>query len=185
MILPAAAFAFALLAQAAPAPVPAPPSTPAKPAFGPFWDTLVGEWAGGGSGDPGAGSGRSTFQFELDRNVLVRRSHSDYPAQGDRPDTRHRDLVVISPGATPRDGTATYWDNEGHVIRYVVAWSPDGRLLTFLSAPGEPGPRFRLTYTLTAPGEMAVSFAIAPPGSDSFKEYVGGVLKRAGGRGPA
>ena len=44
------------------------------------WDWLIGEWKGEGSGQPGQGSGTFSFSFDLDRNILIRKSHSEYPA---------------------------------------------------------------------------------------------------------
>jgi len=42
------------------------------------WGALAGEWAGEGTGNPGSGSGTSSFQFDLQKQALVRRSHSEY-----------------------------------------------------------------------------------------------------------
>ena len=176
MILPIALLALSALAQPAPAPTPA----SAAPSFGSFWDALVGEWVGQGEGKPGAGSGSSVFEFDLEKKVLLRRSRADYPAAAGRPEVHHQDLIVISPGASAREGDAVYWDNEGHVIRYSVSWTPDGKFLTFASPKDAAGPRYRLVYEFRSPVEMTVSFAIAPPGSDDFKEYAGGILKRKG-----
>jgi hypothetical protein len=32
--------------------------------------------------------------------------------------------VVLSPGPSETEATATYWDNEGHAIEYTAAWHP-------------------------------------------------------------
>jgi hypothetical protein len=93
----------------------------------------------------------------------------------------HEDLLVVTPGAAPSRGSAVYFDNEGHVIRYEAAWSTDGSVLSFTSVEEGPGPRFRLTYSFRGPDETEVTFELAPPGG-AFRRYVGGVLKRAGGR---
>ncbi len=184
MLLPPCLVSLALLAQAAATPTAAPAapatasSAPAPAAFGPFWDVLDGEWTGEGEGKPGAGSGSSTFEFDLEKRVLVRRSRADYPAAAGRPEVHHRDLLVISPARSPREGEAVYWDNEGHVIRYAASWTGDGKFLRFVSPKGEAGPRYRLVYEFRSPDTMTVTFGIAPAGSDEFKEYVGGVLKR-------
>lgn len=177
-----------VLALAVPPPAATPPATAASPgaraaapAFGPEWTRLVGEWSGEGGGAPGAGSGGSSFRLELGGHVLVRRNVSDYPAAGDRPATHHEDLLVVSPGASPARGSAVYFDDEGHVIRYDAAWSADGSVLTFLSAEGGPGPRFRLTYAFSSADTATVTFEIAPAGG-AFRKYVEGVVKRAPGR---
>jgi hypothetical protein len=83
---------------------------------------LVGEWRGEGSGGPGQGSGGFTFAWDLQKAVLVRKNHAEYPAQQGRPAAVHDDLTVISvEGDRLR---ADYWDNEGHVIRYAVGAPP-------------------------------------------------------------
>jgi len=44
------------------------------------WNWLVGEWIGEGSGQPGQGGGTFSFAYDLDENIIVRKSHSEYPA---------------------------------------------------------------------------------------------------------
>ena len=176
---------FALAASgptAAPSsPAPAPDARGAVPPFGPEWKRLLGDWSGAGGGAPGESVGGSSFRFDLDGHVLVRRSVSDVPAAEGRPATHHEDLLVVYPGASPARASAVYFDNEGHVIRYEAAWSADSVVLTLESAAGAPGPRFRLTYELPAADTMTVTFEVAAPGGD-FRKYVGGALKRASGR---
>lgn len=159
----------------------APDARPSAPSFGPVWGRLVGEWKGAGGGVPGEGVGGSTFRFELDGHVLVRRSFNDTPAADGRPAARHEDLLVITPGPDGSRASAVYFDNEGHVIRYDAAWSADGSELTFTSVEGAPGPRFRLTYVFPSADETKVTFGIAPPGKE-FRPYAGGVLRRVAGR---
>ena len=59
------------------------------------WSWLIGEWQGEGSGKPGQGSGTFNFKTDLDGKILVRRSHSEYPATDARPATIHEDLMVV------------------------------------------------------------------------------------------
>jgi hypothetical protein len=144
------------------------------------WSALAGEWAGEGTGNPGSGSGTSSFQFDLQNQVLVRRSHSEYPASGGRPATAHDDLMVIYPG-TGDESRAIYFDNEGHVIEYTATWSAAGDTLTFLSKPTTGAPQFRLTYKKVDAQTLTVAFEMAPPGqAGAFKPYVSGRLKRKG-----
>src|SRR5262249_30868764 len=67
---------------------------------------------------------------------------------------------------------ADYFDNEGHVIRYLVeARAPD--VVTFVSDPGAREPRYRLTYRREPDGTLAGSFEVAAPGSpDAFTPYL-------------
>lgn len=140
------------------------------------WAFLLGEWKGEGSGAPGEGGGAFTLLPELERKVLVRRNTSDYPAANGRPAVHHEDLMVISAegGAT----RATYWDNEGHVIRYNVAIKASG-VLEMTSEPQPASPRFRLTYTSTGPEAVSIRFELSPPGKDeAWKTYVEGRATR-------
>jgi hypothetical protein len=142
------------------------------------WSALAGEWAGEGSGNPGSGAGTSSFQFDLQKQVLVRRSHSEYPASGGRPATVHDDLMVIYPG-TDEESRAIYFDNEGHVIEYSAKWSAGGDTLTFLSKPTAGTPQFRLIYKKVDAQTLTVVFEMAPPGQTAFRPYVSGRLKRS------
>jgi hypothetical protein len=140
---------------------------------------LAGTWRGEASGEPGRGSGSASFTFDLGGRVLVRRSHSDYPAAAGTPAAGHDDLMVIYPAPGGSGLEAMYFDNEGHVIEYAVAASVDGRRVVFTSEV-EPGtPTFRLTYARVAEDVVDVTFEIAPPGAPgAFKTYVSGRTRR-------
>ncbi len=136
---------------------------------------LVGEWtATGGGGKPGEGvQGGFTIRPDLGGAVLVRRNRAEYaPRPGQARGEVHEDLMVIHPegGALK----ATYFDNEGHVIRYAV--TAEGGRAVFESEPG-PGPRFRLVYQRTGGNEVSITFLIAPPGKE-FQAYVSGTARR-------
>lgn len=139
---------------------------------------LLGSWTTeSGGGEPGqAVSGGFSFGLELDGRVAVRRGRSEYaPRAGATQGTRHEDLTVVFP-----DGqglAASYWDSEGHQIRYAVRVE-EGRVV-FESAPGAPGPRFRLAYVRRGPDVVEVTFSIAPPGGE-FRDHVSGLARRTG-----
>ena len=141
---------------------------------------LVGAWDGEGAGQPGRGTGATSFKLDLDGRVLVRRSHSVYPAAGGRPAVVHDDLMVIYAAPGGRGLGATYFDNEGHVIEYAAEVSPDGRRVVFLSETEPAMPTFRLTYARVGEDVVDVMFEIAPPGAPgAFKPYVSGRIRRA------
>ncbi len=75
------------------------------------WEPLIGEWRGEGSGEPGKGSGVFSFKADLDNHILVRKSHSEYPAANGRPATIHDDLMVIYLEAANAPSKAIYFDN--------------------------------------------------------------------------
>lgn len=43
------------------------------------WAWLMGEWKGEGSGQPGQGTGTFSFSFDLNKKIILRKSHSEYP----------------------------------------------------------------------------------------------------------
>jgi hypothetical protein len=131
---------------------------------------LIGSWTAGG-GKSGAPTGGTTFARSLQDRVILRTNYSDNPATEKGPASRHDDLMVIhaADGGSLR---AEYFDNEGHVIHYVVTSAGPGEA-TFLSDAVPNAPRFRLSYHLAAGGVLKGEFAIAPPGSaDAFSPYL-------------
>ncbi len=195
-LLAVAGIGPALSAADAPAAAPqaaAPAAAPATaPASAPMaaaeadpwaaWRFLAGDWTG--VEDRTRGTGAFSFHFELGDKVLVRRNHGDVPAIGGRPAAKHDDLMVVSLGADGKKD-AIYFDNEGHVIRYAAAPSADGKSLVFVTAPTDAAPRFRLTYTRVAGGDLDIRFEIAPPGApENFSLYLAGHGRRAGAAPP-
>jgi len=144
------------------------------------WRFLVGNWAADAGGEPGEGKGTFSFTVELQGKVLVRRGRTDFPATPARAAFSHEDLLIVyaEPGAAPN--RAIYFDNEGHVIQYLVTFDAQGKVLTFLSESSPQAPRQRLTYTQNTDGTLKVAFALAPPGKpDAFTTHVEGVAHRA------
>ncbi len=180
------AIAFATLFAVGPgsaADSPAPPTPPGKEGGlqSPAWRQLAGRWVGEGSGQPGAGTGWFEFAPALGGKILVRRNHAEYPATAERPAFTHDDLMVVYSGGSGEAERAIYFDNEGHVIRYEARWSPEGKVLTFLSEPDAGAPRYRLTYRMLSAEELALSFEIAPPDRpEAFKTYITAKARRTG-----
>jgi hypothetical protein len=146
---------------------------------------LIGEWKGEGGGEPGKGSGVFSFDWDLQKKVLVRRNRAAYPATQGRPASSHEDLMVIYQGESDGPTRAIYFDSEGHVINYAATFSEDKRTLTFLSSAVPGAPRFRLSYTNEKADAVHIKFEIAPPGRpDDFKTYLEGNARRQEGRKP-
>jgi hypothetical protein len=155
---------------------PAGAQTAADKAANPGWkklEFLLGRWTGtAGEKDTPLGAGQGGFSFELELNgkIIVRRNQAAYDS-GDR----HEDLMVIyldAPGDAPR---AIYFDTEGHVIRYSLAF-PAPNSVTFLSDEHQPGPRYRLSYRLNG-GTLDGKFEVAQPGAE-FKTYLSWTSKK-------
>ncbi len=135
--------------------------------------SLVGNWTGEGTGDPGQGTGGFSFAWDLQCKILVRKNNADYPATKDRTAFSHQDLMIVYREPGTKLPKAVYFDNEGHVINYAVAISQDARSIVFLSEPAPSSPRYRLTYTTAGKERVEITFEIAPPDKpDSFKSYI-------------
>ncbi len=150
----------------------------AEPAeLGPY-TFLLGEWVACDSAHAGAGT--ATFTRGLQDRVIIRTSYAITPAGDGKPASRHDDLMILFTG--PEGVKADYYDNEGHVIRYVVH-SPSAGEAVFLSESSASGPRFRLSYKLEATGKLSGEFAMAFPGApDEFKPYLRWETCRAEGK---
>ena len=141
---------------------------------------LVGEWSGeGGGGSPGQGAGAYSFLPELGGKVLVRRNVADYPASNGNPAVHHEDLMTIYLEGDGKALEAIYFDNEGHVIHYIIEANPASKVARFVSPPQPGQPRYRLTYRETAKDLVAGQFEVAPPGKpESFVKYMEWTARR-------
>ncbi len=138
---------------------------------------LTGHWVGEGNGQPGQGTGGFSFQADLDGNILVRKSHTEFPATSARPAFTHDDLMVIYPDYSGVPSKAIYWDNEKHTIEYAVSFTE--KAIVFTSAASPHVPRFRLSYETIDANTINVKFEMAQPGSpEDFKMYLEGKSKK-------
>ena len=112
--------------------------------------------------------------------MILRKSHTDYPAAEGRPAFAHDDLLIIYADESSRRFRGDYFDNEGHVIRYTAEFSPDGKTLTLVSDPAPSQPAFRLIYTMPDATALHIKFEIAPPNApENFKVYVEGSARKS------
>jgi hypothetical protein len=143
------------------------------------WDYLLGEWIGDGKGDPGEAKGWFTLKTDLDKNVLVRTNHAEYPATKNRPAAIHEDLMIVYAGNNGASAKAIYFDNEKHIINYTVSYNDAENAIVLTSDVMEGAPRFRFTYKKIDDKNIKTVFEIAPPGKpDSFAIYVEGTAHR-------
>jgi hypothetical protein len=124
---------------------------------------LTGEWVGEGSGSPGDGAGGCSFDFDLQRKVMIRKNYAVYPT------FRHDDLMVVYLDPDSKALKAIYFDNEGHVIHYTVEPSPDS--VKFISE------QYRMTYKKAGEDKLSLDFDIAPPGKP-FANYIHATLRK-------
>ena len=135
------------------------------------WTWLMGEWKGEGSGQPGQGGGTFSFSYDLDKKIIVRKSHSEYPATDNKPKIVHDDLMIVYLDANESPSKAIYFDNEGHIINYAITYADKSITLTSNEVPNTPF--FRLTYTLLENDLINTKFEISRDGLN-FKTYIEG-----------
>ena len=142
------------------------------------WKFLVGDWIGIGSGEPGKGDGGFSFTPDLDGKVLIRKSYSAYPPKpGESMGIRHEDLMIVYPSEEGSAFRAVYFDNEGHVIHYLVSFPQKQPSVRFESEQKSGTPRYRLEYEMESSDEVLITFSIAPPGQP-YKVYLQGKSRR-------
>jgi hypothetical protein len=136
-------------------------------------DFLLGEWTGiAGEKDTPLGAGQGSFSFTpgLKQKIIVRRNSANYTSGA-----QHEDLMVIYADAADPTPRAIYFDTEGHVIRYALAFPAPNRVV-FESDTAQPGPRFRLTYWMEG-AALDGRFEVAAPGSE-YKTYLNWASKK-------
>jgi hypothetical protein len=139
------------------------------------WNWLIGEWVGEGSGQPGNGGGTFSFKNDLDNKILVRKSHSEYPAAANKPKVIHDDLLIVYLNDDGIPAKAIYFDNEGHIINYSVSFAD--KSIVFTSDKISNTPVFRLTYSLLADETINTKFEMSKDGVQ-FQTYIEGKSKR-------
>lgn len=139
------------------------------------WNWLMGEWAGEGSGQPGQGSGTFSFQTDLDQKILVRKSHSEYPAAGNKPEIIHNDLMIIYSNNSGDPAKAIYFDNEGHTINYTISYCD--KSIVFTSERIQNFPVFRLIYVQLNNESVNTKFEFSEDGA-KFNPYVEGKSRK-------
>lgn len=139
------------------------------------WRWIIGDWVGEGSGQPGQGGGTFSFKPDLDKNVLVRKSHSEYPATESKPLIIHNDLMIVYSDYSGALSKAIYFDNEGHTINYSVTFSDSS--IVFKSDKIPNIPVFRLTYTLLEKETVNTKFEMSHDG-EKFFTYIEGKSKK-------
>ena len=139
------------------------------------WKWLTGEWIGEGTGQPGTGGGTFSFKTDLDQNVLIRKSHSEYPATASKPKVIHDDLMVVYLDYSGIPSKAIYFDNESHTINYSISYSDKTIILTSEKIPNVPV--FRLTYSLLDNETVNTKFEMSQDGVKFFT-YIEGKSKR-------
>jgi hypothetical protein len=139
------------------------------------WAWLMGEWKGDGGGQPGQGTGTFSFTPDLDKKILVRKNHSEYPATENKAKAVHDDLMIVYLDFTGKPSKAIYFDNEGHTINYTISYAD--KAIVLLSEKIPHVPVFRLTYALLDNETVNIKFEMSM-GGEKFTTYVEGKCKK-------
>jgi hypothetical protein len=111
---------------------------------------LLGYWQAKVTGGvaQGPAADHYNFRFELHDHVLARHARLGPCTNPDDYECAHTDLLYIYPTADGKSFQAIYFDNSGHVVRYDVT-TPKANTTVLLSDSTQPGPQYRLSYTLS------------------------------------
>ena len=131
------------------------------------WKPLIGDWSGEGIGVPGDGTGSFSFTFDLEQNILIRKSIYYY--LGEKMYTKFEDMMIIY----LVDGTpskAIFFNHEGFSRIYSISYSD--KTITLINAQT---PTFRLTYTFIDDSKVTLKFEISRDGVNfmTYSEEVG------------
>jgi hypothetical protein len=148
---------------------------PSADAWKPF-HFLMGEWIGEGPAPSGQGTsaGEFSLSYGLDQKILLRRNRATIAVPGREPAV-HEDLMIIYPQSSGGTFRAEYFDNEGHVIHYIVSTPERG--LVFESTGPANGPCYKLSYDLKPDGQVGIRFAVAAP-SKAYQTYLTGTVRK-------
>ncbi len=146
------------------------------------WDKLqflMGSWSSPVSGQPGEGvTGASTFSYQLDRKIVVRSSRAEFaPEPGQQEGLVHEDLLIIYQQPGEQHLRAMYFDNEGHIIHYTLAFPAKSHTVVFESEATATSPRARLVYDEFADGKLTTEFFVAVPGGELVSHVKGSLVR--------
>jgi len=139
---------------------------------------LVGDWTAGRGvvvDTGGSSEGSSRIAIAANGAVLLRQDRTNLFDKAGKPKGGFDQIMMIYPEA----GTlrADYSDGT-HIIHYTHADVVPGKSVAFFSAASQGAPVFKLTYTLTAPDALRISFGMIPPGGGDFAPIAIGELHK-------
>ncbi len=140
------------------------------------WDLLAGKWAGEISGEPGKGIESFSFEFDLNKKILVKRGHYEFLGTGTAPKVVHDDLMIVYSNPAGIPSRAIYFDNLGHTINYSAITYSD-KSIELRSDKIANVPAFRLTYRLLDNETVDSKFDISQDGAE-FTTHVEGRSKK-------
>jgi len=133
---------------------------------------LEGTWDAKTQGDASGVNATGTYSFskELGGHILARHSSAAGCKGPADFNCEHGDLLYVYRDAPGQPLKAIYFDNEGHVIHYIVS-TPTPTSAVFISDASVPGPQFRLVYELKGT-VMSGRFQMHMPGKAEWTSYL-------------
>lgn len=141
---------------------------------------LVGDWSSGKGEVAGAGgtsTGSSCITVAANGAVLLRQDHTNLFDKTGKATGSFDQIMLIYPEG---GGLRGDYSDGTHVIHYTQADVDPGKSVAFTSANQPGAPVFKLTYALTKPDILSVTFAMAPPGATTFNPIATGTLHKGG-----
>ena len=138
---------------------------------------LLGTWTNGQgrvADTHGTATGTSKFTSEAGGTLILRRDHTDLQDGSGHPIGGFDQIMTIY--AAGNGLHAEYFDPNHRIVYDTITIDPE-KSVTFLTAPAS-GPSFRLIYALQPGNTLSVDFAMAPPGSTSYRDIAAGTLQK-------
>ena len=123
------------------------------------WKPLIGNWSGEGSGISGEGTGSFSFTFDLNQNVLIRKSSYHYIME--KMNIIFEDLMIIYlvDGIPAK---AIFFNDDGFSRIYSISYSD--KTITLITEKLPQIPVFKLTYTFIDDSNITLKFEISRDG---------------------
>ena len=139
---------------------------------------LVGDWSSGKgvvAETGGSSTGSSRITVAANGAVLLRQDRTNLFDKAGKPTGGFDQIMMIYPEGGTLHGD---YSDGTHVIHYTHADVVPGKSVTFSSAQRPGLPVFSLTYALTAPDTLSVTFGMTPPGASTFNPIATGTLHK-------
>lgn len=147
-----------------------------------LFKSLIGQWKGQGSGEPGNSVVERSYKLGIGGTFLVGDNRSVYPPQKANPSGEtHVNHDLIGFDRLRKKYVMRQFHSEGFVNQYVLdEIAPDGKKLVWVTEAIEniaSGWRARETYLVKNDNEFTEIFELSPPGKD-FQLYVRNGFRR-------
>ena len=140
---------------------------------------LVGDWSSGKgvvADTGGRSTGSSRFTVAANGAVLLRQDRTNLFDKAGKPTGSFDQIMMIYSESGMLHGD---YSDGTHIIHYDRADVESGKSVAFSSVKQPGAPVFKLTYTLTTPDTLSVSFGMTSPGATTLSPIATGTLHKA------